>query len=203
MSPPDEKPRRGGYVAGKIDDRMRGWHHESRETALVIAERAGLPDEMTPTRLTWFDVGPWKALVVHACPALHQWPTPHVDVVEGVIDQHAPPDLDELVAFHGGLSYHRTRGEMSVCCASEATNMCALNLAQDLMEGRMTLHKARVSFAQRFANAGTDLTDPYLSRLLFGRQVRTADPDDPHGGRVHLRALSREPSPPDRRGRID
>lgn len=170
--------RRLPYAAAKLDDALLGWHHESREMALVLAEAHGIPDEITATRVAWFDVGPWLSTVVHACPAPHHWPLPHYDVIEHTLAYRTPERLDEIVAFHGGLSFQRTRGQMSICCASEAVNRCAVNLADDMANGRVPLHAARVAFAMRFANAATAITDPYLAALQFGRQVRTADPDD-------------------------
>lgn len=191
------------YAAEKLDTALQGWHHESREAALVLADQHGIPHELTVSRATWFEVAPWKAVSVLACPASHRWPVAHVDVIEAVTDYRTAEGLDVLTAFHGGVSFHRTRGEMSVSCASVPAVLCAMNLVHDLVEERTTPHKARLDFARRFPNAGTDLQDPYLHRLLFGRQVRTPDPDEPYVSAFPTRAIASKPSPTHGRGQGD
>ena len=173
---------RSRHAPEKLDALLDGWHHKAREAALVFAQKHGPPDEAGPTRVAWHARGPWKTTIVHAEPVEHRWPAPHHDVIEQVVDYHVPLEKTMiLLAFHGGLAIRRTRGEVSVCCGSEEANACALNLAHDLVESRAEVHEARADFARRWTR-DADPLDPYVRGLLFGRQVATRDPDEPHEG---------------------
>jgi hypothetical protein len=163
-----------------IDAILRDWHPRSREIAIALAQRYGPPVESSATRITWGPIGLWRSTVVHRDAVLHAWPEPHDDVLEQTLDHHVPLDrVESLLAFHGGLCVHRTRGELSVCCASEAVNACAMNLAHELARSRITLTLARRLFADRFPVLASRPDVDAHAELVFARQSATADPDEP------------------------
>ena len=72
-------------------DTIRGWPDESREAAELVIEKYGEPDESTESQLTWHKAGPWKRIVASRTFHRHDFPAPHVDAVESVIDYRVPP----------------------------------------------------------------------------------------------------------------
>lgn len=128
---------------------LRDWPKTATEAARAMIEKYGQPAEATPTRLIWFNNGPWKRTVVLKEEIDHDFPMPHKDVLEQVIDYQAPPDkFDELAAYDGSVILERTRGEMSARCDKEAANFLALNLAHDIVQGSKTVDQARQAYGQ-------------------------------------------------------
>lgn len=65
---------------------VKGWPEESREAAQLVIDTYGEPDEATDTYLTWQGRGPWKRIVASKTFFKHEFPAPHIDAVESVID---------------------------------------------------------------------------------------------------------------------
>lgn len=120
------------------------WPPRSRDAAALIAEKYGAPDEASPSRLVWEQTGPWKRTIVHRDEVAHDFPLPHGDVVEQVLDYQVPVDrIGELVAYDGSLVVARTRGELSVTCDREEMNYVAINLAHQIAGGTLSAKEAR------------------------------------------------------------
>ena len=74
----------------------------------------------------------------------------------------------------------RTRGELAARCDKEELNDLALNLAHDLVTGKITVEEARRTYTQTAAGFLLGKSDPYTEGLQF--QVPrgdTADLDEP------------------------
>jgi len=106
---------------------IESWPEESREAAQLVIEQYGEPNEVTETMLTWHNPGPWKR--IHASKAFfrHNFPAPHIDSVESVIDYRVPVDkFTPLASFDGSVVAERTAGEVSARCHDEQANFLAL-----------------------------------------------------------------------------
>src|SRR3954471_18216950 len=69
------------------------------------------PDEATDSQLVWHNVGPWKRIVASKTFYQHNFPAPHSDVVESVIDYHVPVEkFTQLAQFDGSVIVERTAG---------------------------------------------------------------------------------------------
>src|SRR3546814_16591596 len=84
------------------------------------ARQDGEPDEVTDTQLVWHRPGPWKRMIASKACYRHDFPAPHTDSVESVIDYRVPPDkFTALAEFDGSVMAERTAGEVSARCHEE------------------------------------------------------------------------------------
>lgn len=155
------------------------WPEESREAAQLVIDKYGEPDEATGTLLTWHNPGPWKRIVASKAFYQHDFPAPHIDAVESVIDYRVPVEkFTALAEFDGSVVVERTAGEVSARCHDEQANMLALNLMHDIVIGAKSAREAREYYAREFADYRRKKPTPYMDRLHFKPDGRAAaDPD--------------------------
>lgn len=162
-------------VARAIQD----WPKPAQDAAREMLRKYGPPAEVTPTRLLWQDNGRWLRSVVHKSPIEHDFPVKHADVLEQVIEYRVPLNFyAPLATFNGSVIAYRTRGELAATGASEADNVLALNLADDIVQGRKTADQARdaMEAAAREMQAGRMPQDAQDLRVIR-QQGDTRDPD--------------------------
>jgi hypothetical protein len=155
------------------------WPEESKEAARLVIKQHGEPDEVTESELVWHHAGPWKRLVASRTFHQHNFPAPHIDAVESVIDYRVPPEkFSELARFDGSVIAERTAGEVSARCHDEQANFLALNLMHDIVTGAKTAEEARSYYAKEFADYRRKRPTPYMEKLRFTPgDGSTADPD--------------------------
>ncbi|GAC1505741.1 MAG: hypothetical protein NVS1B3_04440 [Candidatus Dormibacteraceae bacterium] len=156
----------------------QGWPAESRAAAQLLSRKYGDPDESCHSNLTWDWPGPWKRIVAHREPSAHNFPVPHVDLVECFIDFQVPSwKVSDLIRFDGSVVVYRTLGEISARCHDEETNFLAMNLAYDIIGGKRSVDDARKYYAQEFLNYRKKSATPYMTSLTFDPRP-AEDPDD-------------------------
>ncbi len=151
----------------------------SRARPRLVIDQYGEPDEVTETQLTWHTRGPWKRIVASKAFYQHDFPAPHSDSVETVLDYRVPPDKFTVLAeFDGSVVVERTAGEVSARCHDEQANSLALNLMHDIVTGAKSVQEARDYYAKEFADYRRKLPTPYMERLRFTpADGSAADPD--------------------------
>lgn len=161
------------------DDRIADWPEESRKAAREMGQKYGTPHEVTQTQLVWYEHGPWKRAILTREGTPHDWPSPHVDVLEQVIDFRVDPKrVDELAQFDGSVIVERTKGELSARCGGEAANFLAINLARDIATGKRSVEEARTFYEQAMAEAATGDRPPEMEQLMFAQaEGETGDRD--------------------------
>lgn len=159
---------------------LEAWPEASRRVALDFFGRFGAPDEHTSSHLVWYKVGPWKRTIVWREGADHEFPQPHRDVLEQVVDFEPPTDMyDEIARFNGSLTLLRTRGELASRCENEAMNFLLCNLANDIVHEVRTLEEARAYVAEKILSPRPGEPDDYLVGLQFAVDVGdVGDPDE-------------------------
>ncbi|MGK9204502.1 hypothetical protein [Sinorhizobium meliloti] len=165
--------------AQKVSKLVEDWPQESREAARLVIEQYGEPDEVTATQLVWHRPGPWKRIVATKVFYDHNFPAPHHDSVESVIDYRVPPErFSDLAAFDGSVIVERTAGEVSARCHDEQANFLALNLMHDIVTGARSVEEARAYYAKEFGDYRRKKPTPYMEKLRFALGTgSTADPD--------------------------
>jgi hypothetical protein len=158
---------------------LEHWPQPSREAARLVLEKYGEPDEATESRLVWHQRGPWKRIVASKQFYSHDFPAPHIDAVESVIDYHVPVEKFSAIAeFDGSVIVERTAGEVSARCHDEEANLLALNLMHDIVTGAKSVQEARAYYAREFADYRRGKPTPYMQALRFRPDSgETADPD--------------------------
>lgn len=157
---------------------VEDWPKESREAAQLVVDTYGEPHETTPSLLLWYGVGPWKRMIASRTFYPHDFPVPHIDSVESVIEYRVPPSKATPVAeFDGSVVIERTAGEVSARCHDEQANLLALNLMHDIVCGEKDPEQARQYYAREFLDVRRRRPTPYLQRLSFQPGGHTADRD--------------------------
>jgi len=173
-------------MATKGSQVIRDWPEESREATQLVIDEFGEPDEATESFVVWHKRGPWKRIVASKAHHLHNFPRPHPDVVESVIDYRVPPDkLTAIVQFDGSVVVNRTTGEASARCHDLQANSLALDLMHDIVTGTKTWQEARAYYAKEVLDYRRKLPTPYMDGLRF-------KPDGPAAADPDIRILSDE-----------
>jgi hypothetical protein len=165
--------------AGAASQRIQDWPEESREAAQLVIDEHGEPDEVTDTQLVWHRAGKWKRIVATKAFWQHNFPAPHIDAIETVIDYRVPPKkFTELAEFDGSVVVERTAGEVSARCHDEQANFLALNLMNDIVTGAKTVSEARDYYGKEFLDYRRKKPTPYMEDLRFEPgDGAAADPD--------------------------
>lgn len=171
--------------AGRAEDTalmdvIRDWNVFSRWAAIRMVNEYGPPDEVDDTHLVWNDNGPFLATVVYAEGVRHDFPVPHLDVLEQTVRYDVPLDLyDDLAMYDGSVFAERTKGTLSARGSMQAANFLALNLADQIATGDLGWQQAR----DRYTDAIADFLDsgelgPLMEGLRFEPPLRSGDPDE-------------------------
>lgn len=159
---------------------IAAWPQTSRDVAETIVGKYGPPSEVTATRLIWHNNGPWKRTIVYRDAVPHNFPMPHPDLLEQVVDYRAPLDrYDELAMYDGSVIVERTKGEMAARCDAEGANFLALNLANEVATGSRTVEEARRMYGEQIRMMKNGQMTPYTSGLMFTPPPSGNDPDEP------------------------
>ncbi len=154
------------------------WSEDSQKAIAETKGKYGEPDETTATRMIWHNKGPWKQIIVYAVALPHDFPMPHVDVMESVLYYKVPTSkFDDIARFDGSISLNRTMGTMTATCNSEANNFLACNLAHDVIKNVRTPEQARSFFAKTHMDSMAGKVSPYMKKIGFGKMTNTADSD--------------------------
>lgn len=159
--------------------RIQRWPEESREAAMLVLEKYGEPDEASESQLLWHNRGKWKRIVASRVFHRHDFPAPHTDSIECVIDYRVPVEkFTPLARFDGSVIVERTAGEVSARCHDEEANFLALNLMHDIVTDERNVEQARGYYAKEFADYRRKKPTPYMKELRFTpSDGDAADPD--------------------------
>jgi superfamily I DNA and/or RNA helicase len=153
-----------------------GWPASSMTAAQEMINKYGEPHEKTSESLIWRNIAPFKKIIVHRNVYSHRFPLLHQNALEHVVDYKAPEGkVDDVWKYNGSIVLNRTNGEMSSFAENEAMNILALNLADEVMRGRISADAARITFGKQTLNYLNGKKDAYTEVLAFGSQYQTAD----------------------------
>lgn len=162
-----------------VDEITANWLEQPKMLAKELVDKYGEPDEISTNMMTWYNKGPWKRTILRNEELPHEFPKPHKDSLESIIDYHVPPEkADELAEFDGSLLFDRTKGEMSGRCDREEANFLAVNLAHEIITGKRTVEEAREEYGRQIKAMMEGNPGPYMKELQFELQKGgTNDPD--------------------------
>ena len=147
---------------------VASWPNRPKLAAEQMLTKYGTPQEVTPEKLVWHNQGPYKRITVTKAEHHHDFPKPHMDYLEHTIEYRVPPDRAEaLAAYDGSLTFDRTRGEMSARCDLEGHNILTLNLAHDIVEGKLSAKQARAAFGEHVVEDAKGEYPDYTTALRF------------------------------------
>ncbi len=172
----------GGMMmdAAHVDAMTQGWPKASRDAIQFMEKKYGAPQGMTSDLVFWGKTGPWKRTAVYRVEVPHNFPGPHTDVMQQWIDYKAPTSMYESLArYDGSVVLERTAGEASARCDKEGANFLALNLADEIVHGKMTVEAARMKYGEQIMAMKAGKSAPYTEKLRFAADGDTRDSDHP------------------------
>ncbi len=165
-------------VVAQGSEIIKAWPEESREAAQLVIDEYGQPHEATESALTWHNVGPYKRMIASKVFWQHDFPAPHIDAVETVIDYRVSSEFfTPLAEFDGSVVVERTAGEVSARCHDVQANNLALNLMHDVVTGAKSSNEARDYYAKEFLDYRRKEPTPYMDELHVPTGTNTPDPD--------------------------
>jgi hypothetical protein len=163
-----QKGARHAVGMAEAEKIVEGWPAPQKNVARQMFEKYGPPNEATPTKLFWYENGPWKRTELSRDVVVHNWPTVHTDFLTQVIDYRVPPEMFHLVAmFDGSILCDRTRGEVAARCDSESANVLGMNMVHEIVTGKRTVEEARKTSVESTVAYNMGRSAPYAERLLF------------------------------------
>jgi hypothetical protein len=155
----------------------QGWPEASRTAASEMIGKYGPPNESTSEMLIWkSNIAPFKAIKVHKTVYSHKFPLLHQNALEHVVDYKVPTDkVDNVLMYNEAIVVDKVKGQMSSYAESEAMNTLALNLADEVIQGKMSPDSARVKFGKETLDFMNGNRTAYTSVLSFGGQYQTPD----------------------------
>jgi hypothetical protein len=146
---------------------IAAWPDESRRTAEAVIEKYGSPNAIGERVLVWNRRPPWKMILVHRADDAGLYPR-RAGSLQQILDYDVPREklaaLDELDL---GLSASPSRKELSATNESESINFLALNLADQVVAGRLTAAQARTRYVRTIILAGAGKSSPLMAGLTF------------------------------------
>jgi hypothetical protein len=147
---------------------IKSWPVNSRVTARHLIDEYGPPDSATDARLVWNDHGQWSQIRLFREGASDDFPTTHKDIVESTIQYDVPQDkAGEVIKFDSAIDVDRLSGTVSARSDSEAANILALNLADEIVRGKRDVGSARVFMRATLSESMAGKSSPYMDHLLF------------------------------------
>lgn len=175
----DNNGNNGSDKENNAGDVIKNWPATSKMVAEEVIAKYGQPNTVSNEMLIWYNNGPWKRTVLSRDTVQHNFPTPHPDLLEQVINYKVSPEkFDDMAMYDGSVILERTKGEMSARCDKEGANLLALNLANDVATGAKTTEAARAYYTQAMKTfKTTGQMDPYMMEFKF--TVPTGGTNDP------------------------
>jgi len=154
------------------------WKPGPMKAAKAMMEKYGEPSGVTPNCLIWTDKAPFAEIILLNEEIQHDFPMPHKDYLEHVVNFKVPADkVGELAEFDGSIVVDRTRGTLSARCDTEEHNLLALNLAWDIINGKKNVEEARKAYGEIAMKDMKGEKGEYLTKLMFQPMPSAGDPD--------------------------
>ena len=176
-----DKGARNDVAADGVDQTIESWPEAAKLGVQQMVLQYGQPNEGTPTKLLWFNRGPWKRIQITSDEIVHKFPTPHADFLTQYIDYEVPLDkMGDLGRYDGSCLIDRTAGEAAARCDSEAANILTLNLMHDIVTGTRSVDDARAFYSETLSAYSLGESAPYCEEFQFEvPRDGAGDPDEP------------------------
>ena len=143
------------------------WPAAPRAVARALIEKYGLPEQYDSHALAWFNNGVWKRTIVYRFSPRKDKNHEH-EFLQQTVGYIVPADkMEALKKFDRRLEVSQTAGEMTFTSDREATNLLALNLADEIVTGKRTVASARAFFLRTTVLAAAGKSSPYRRDLRF------------------------------------
>ena len=147
---------------------IRTWPKPQRAAAAAMIEKYGKPSQFDRRTLVWFNNGTWKRTIVYRKGLHPSGNEPDKNFLQQSIGYIVPNDkVADLKKFNKSLEVSPTAGELTFTSDREATNLLALNLADEIVVGKRSVSDARAFFAKTSRLAASGKSSPYTEAFHF------------------------------------
>jgi len=143
---------------------MSDW---SNLTVNAMIDKYGPPTRVETDRLVWENRGPWKRIVVRDGLGFLENDRVSSNLEQTIVYAVPPGKRDEVESFSLGLSVSSDGAELSARSTDEERNFLMLNLADDVVNGRLSPEGARVGYFHALQLAQSGKSTPSMHALLF------------------------------------
>lgn len=162
----------------RLDSTIQSWPESSKTAVGELTAKYGLPTAVTDEEVVWYNSAPFVRSVVFKEEVNHEFPVQHSDILMQTVDYRVPLDkVSQLSKFDGSLIVDRTKGELSARNQHEQMNILALNLADKIVRGELTVEQARREYSKNAEAFQAGTSNPMLTSLNFKTEGNTSDPD--------------------------
>jgi hypothetical protein len=151
---------------------VKDWPARSRATALALISKYGEPGTFDDNSMVWNKNGPWRKTVVY-----RNAPEGFMhgkDVLEQTIGYDVPDDkVASLKRFDERLDVNKTSGELTSRGENESLNYLALNLADEIVNGKRNVDEARDFYHRMSRLAESGKSSAYLDGFVFPLKDKT------------------------------
>lgn len=160
----------------KADKITQGWPQSSVTAATEMIAKHGEPKEVTDDTLIWRKVAPFEKIVVNKKVYSSKFPVLHQNAVAHTVTYKVPVNkVEEVRKLSSDIMIDSTKGEMTASGDSESMNRLALNLAHDVITGKLTPEQARTRYGEETLNFMDGNKTAYTQTLNFGQQINTSE----------------------------
>lgn len=161
------RPARAGKAAPP-ETVVEIWPPAQRAAARALIEKYGRPAQYDSHALAWFNNGIWKRTIIYRR-GQTRGKNRDREFLQQTVGYIVPADkIAALTKFDQRLEVSQTAGEMTFTSDREATNLLALNLADEIVTGKRTVASARAFFLRTTILAAAGKSSPYRRDLRFG-----------------------------------
>jgi hypothetical protein len=154
-------------MAGEAERVVARWPEVSRQTARLMLLKYGEPSAIGEGVLIWNDNAPWQRTIAYRADVNGLYPR-RTGILEQVVSYEVPQNkVAALAKFGGGLKADVGRKELSALNDSEEANTLALNMASEIVVGRLTPAEARKLYDKTLELAADGKSSPLTSELMF------------------------------------
>lgn len=168
-------------VPRSAEKTIERWPARAGSAARITMARYGMPNEVGEEALVWRANGPWKKTTVHRRAWLRHALWADKGHLENAIAYDVPSrSLKDLARFNNMLAADPARSELSSLSENEEENYLALNLADEIINGKRSVAQARAFQAKILRLADSGKSSPYLKGLLFAANGGVFSPANPY-----------------------
>jgi hypothetical protein len=163
-----------------VQKNLVGWPPLTVKVAVDLVRKYGIPAEHDGHCLTWYANPPWRETTLYREEVQHNFPQPHKDILQQSVNYRVPPEkVGDLAAYNGSIVVDRTRGELAAHCDTEAANILALNIANDIVRGERSVEQALGYHAQVVRGVAIGEPESYPLKLRFPVDPSSRQSADP------------------------
>lgn len=152
--------------AAGVPDGGRGavasWPEASKAIAEAMIEKYGQPGIIDADSVSWIDNGSWDKTTVYRLPGADR------DLLEQSVRYKVPEEKAALLSQLGlALSINPLDERLSSTSESEELNFLAVNLADEVVQGKTTVEEAREFYQKTVKLSGSGKSSSYMQGLQF------------------------------------